>query len=202
MASNMQVTPLGTFCFGALITPRINNMNPDAPPEWLAALQCSEAESQAMFEAIEAALEDARAKQPRFPKDSKGLRFPWRQATEKAEGSDERVPLEGQLLWVFKRKSIVKRYGEEVKNTPPTLYDNGGKVCTGQVEEIGLRSTGKVIYRTYAYCQPGNSGVGFGLEGFQIGELKESNNTPDLPPIGGNFNSDQEETVDLGNVFV
>ena len=65
-----------------------------------------------------------------------------------------------------------------------------------------LRSTGKVIYRPYWYCQPGNSGIGFGLEGFQIGELKESNNTPDLPPIGGNFTSDQEETVDLGNVFL
>ena len=167
MPSNVNVTPLGTFCFGALITPRINNMNPDAPPEWLAAIQCSEAESQGMFEAIEAALEDARAKQPRFPKDSKGLRFPWRQATEKAEGSDERVPLDGQLLWVFKRKSVVKRYGEEVKNTPPTLYDNGGKVCTGQVEEIGLRSTGKVIYRPTGTASPATVALALAWKAFR-----------------------------------
>ena len=173
-------TPVGTMVFGALTVPKQN----DYGSQWNAGMVMSEEASQPLFKLIEQQLEDARSRDPKFPKSDQGLKMPWQPSMDKNEDGTK-TPREGEFLWVFNRNTTRKVRGETVKQTPPKLWDANGSLIT-DLAEVPRGSEGVIHYEVRCYTM-GKGGVSFFLHGFQISKLGDSGQ-PDLTPIeGGEF---------------
>ena len=173
-------TPVCRMVFGALTVPQTN----DFGSTWNAGMVISEEDSQGLFKIIAQQLEDARSRDPKFPKKNEGLKMPWQPSMEKNEDGTK-TPRDGEFLWVFNRKTTRKVRGEEVKQTPPLLWDANGSLIT-DLGDVPRGSEGIVHFEVRCYTM-GGGGVSFFLLGFQIAKLGESE-TPDLQPIeGGEF---------------
>jgi hypothetical protein len=184
--SRAKTTPVGRMAYGSLIEPK---EDPFGGCNWTVALVLKEEDSDGLLAVVETELEAARKKNPQFPKSNEKLNLPYSLSTTKNDKGEKEI-VEGELLWRFKRKLILKRRtGEEDRNTPPALYDSNGRFVSDLVKEIGWGSTGKVIYTPFTYCNTMNSGVSFQLTGFQINELVKSTDI-ELAPIPGGFVAD------------
>lgn len=173
--------------WGNLVEPGENRVSGEM--QWDLGLVCNEEECQSFFAAIEDVLAEQRNRDLKFPRDNKGLLLPFQPAMKKNEAG-ELEPHEGMVTLKLKRKRMVRRrgQGERVQNTPPRIYDSEGKLV--QISDVPRGSKGKAVYDLYAYNTAGAKGVAMGLQGFQIVELAETNNT--LPPVEGGWRAETE----------
>ena len=182
-------TPVCPMVFGALTVPQSN----DYGSAWNAGMVLSEDDSQGLFKLIAQQLEDARSRDPKFPKSNEKLKMPYQPSMEKNEDGTK-TPKEGEFLWVFNRKTTRKVRGEEVKQTPPLLWDANGSLIT-DLADVPRGTEGIIHFEVRCYTM-GSGGVSFFLVGFQISKFGQSD-APDLQPIeGGEF------VVDDGNAPV
>jgi hypothetical protein len=182
------LTPVGLYVFGSVVDPGENRASGEL--EWSLGLVCVEEECQQIFTAVEDVLNEARRKDPLFPKDNSKLYLPFGPSQKKNEAGDLVVE-DGKVLLKFKRKRLVKRRGEVEKtlNTPPRIYDSEGKMV--QVPTVPRGSKGKAVFDIYSYNTPATKGVGFGLKGFQIVEMAEQIDDS-LPPVDGGWRAESE----------
>ena len=172
-------TPVCKMAFGALTVPQKN----DYGSAWKAGMLISEDDSQVLFKIIAQQLEDARSRDPKFPKSNEKLKMPW-QPSMQTDADGNKTPKEGEFLWIFNRKTTKVLRGETVKQTPPTLWDANCTPIT-DLAEVPWGSEGIIHFECRCYTMQGG-GVSFFLEGFQISKL--ANSGPDLKPIeGGEF---------------
>lgn len=185
------VTPLGTIVFGSICDPRENPNS--GRVEWNMGFVVPLTQCDSIMEAIEQALADKRAADPRFPAKNDGLRMPFRPSMKKLEdGTKEDDP--DNILFSFKRNAEYKtKTGETKTNSRPAIYDSRGMVVTDLVSVIPGGSTGKVVYQVYVYDMPGSKGVQLQLSGFQIAELKT--NQVELQPIEGGWVSEEVDPI-------
>ena len=176
------LSPIGTMVFGNVVEARMNDYG---NAEWGCGLRLTEQESSAMLKVVEEQLAERRKTDPKFPATNEGLKFPFRAAKEKNEAGEWVQGLTTDLLWTINRKTVRKdRTGQEVKNSPPTIYDSNGTIVT-DMPEVGFGSKIKVVYDAYIYNRPGNAGVKFELIGIQVVELKEAAAPIEIPAIEG-----------------
>ena len=173
-------TPVCKMVFGALTVPEKN----DYGAAWKAGMVISEEKSQELFKIIAQQLEDARSRDPKFPKSNEKLKMPYQPSMEKNEDGTK-TPKEGEFLWVFNRKTTRKVRGEDVKQTPPLLWDANGSLIT-DLADVPRGTEGIIHFEVRCYTM-GSGGVSFFLVGFQISKFGQSD-APDLQPIeGGEF---------------
>ena len=173
-------TPVCKMVFGALTVPESN----DYGTSWKAGMIISEDASQALFKIIAQQLEDARSRDPKFPKSNEKLKMPWQPSMDK-DADGNKTPKEGEFLWIFNRKTTRTVRGETVKVPKPKLWDANGSLIT-DLDEVPRGSEGVIHFEVRCYTMSGG-GVSFYLHGFQISKLGDSG-TPDLTPIeGGEF---------------
>ena len=173
-------TPVCPMVFGALTVPQKN----DFGSSWNAGMVISEEKSQGLFKLIAQQLEDARSRDPEFPKKNEGLKMPWQPSMEKNQDGTK-TPKEGEFLWVFNRKTTTKVRGEDTKQTKPLLWDANGSLIT-DLADVPRGTEGIIHFEVRCY-KMGGGGVSFFLVGFQISKFGQSD-APDLQPIeGGEF---------------
>ena len=162
------VTPLVEVAFAFVEEPRENL---SGQLEWTIGVKLKEEDSTPIFDEIENEIKD-KQKENKFPRNLEGLKlnYPYRPSMQKQEDGSK-LPVEGELLWIFKRKVARKSRGEEVRNAPPVIYDGTGAVVKNP-PSIGSGSKVRVGYRAYAYDNV-QRGVQFQLLQVQIVELKE-----------------------------
>jgi len=185
-----QLSPIGRFVFGALVTPRTNDFG---KTHWSCGLLLSNENAESIWQNIERALTDKRAHDPKFPRTNEGVRMPYRPSRDRQEdGTYKENP--DALVWVFNKNYERKNRltGETIRNNAPTLYDSTGQIIE-DLSEVGFGSMVKVVYDVYCYSATGNYGVKLDLVGVQIAELKEITNT--LPPIEGGFVATEAPTA-------
>ena len=190
------VTSIGRIAFNSIVTPRTSDFGKTS---WDVGMVLTEKDSQSIFRAIEDEItrfRDTNAKGKDLPNNDK-LKMPWRQSVRQNEDG-EKVPVEGEFLWVFKRPVSYpdRRSGGETKNTPPLIYDSLGKIVN-DMQEVPNQTTGKVVYEVGIYNRMGNSGVTLRLVGFQIGELGAGSDVQLTPIEGGTFVK-EEDSADIG----
>lgn len=186
------VSPVGEVVFGAIVEPRENQIS--GALEYSLGLQASEADSSGMLTILESAITEAREKDPKFKARGANLHLPYKPAMRRNMATEELEPIEGMLLWTFKRKAtyVRKTTGETVSNTPPQLYDSTGRLIKpGELKDVPRGSTGKVVFEPFAYSI-GSFGIQFQLIGFQIANLAEDSLGVELTPIEGGFIAGQE----------
>ena len=161
-------TPLVEVAFAFLDEPR-ENLGGNL--EWTIGVKLKEEDSTEIFDEIEKEIK-ARQKENKFPRNLEGLKlnYPYRPSMQKQEDGSK-LPVEGELLWIFKRKVVRKSRGEQVRNAPPVIYDGTGAIVKNP-PSIGSGSKVKISYQPYAYDTVAK-GVTFQLLGVQIVELKE-----------------------------
>lgn len=199
MAIIQRVSPLGRYAFGSIID-TTTNMNDK--PEWLLWLELNMKDSEKLLELVTEQIQlgyDEFGKQ--WPDQSK-LHVPYRQATmpDPAGGSD-RVPNPDAMIWIFKRKGTYmdKKSRTEKAKTPPQVIDSEGiPVKMNERPPVGYGTTLKALFISDHYFYKGQSGIAFRLNGFQIGELKQSGTdvATNLAPINGGWKQ-HESDVDL-----
>ena len=174
------VTPLVEVAFAFVEEPRENL---SGQLEWTIGVKLKEEDSTPIFDEIEKEIKD-RQKENKFPRNLEGLKlnYPYRPSMQKQEDGSK-LPVEGELLWIFKRKVARKSRGEEVRNAPPVIYDGTGAVVKNP-PSIGSGSKVRVGYRAYAYDNV-QRGVQFQLLQVQIVELKEFSRSEMEPVEGG-----------------
>lgn len=185
------VTPLGTIVFGSIVDPR---ENPNSGKfEWNMGFVVPLADAGSIMEAIEQALIDERARNPRFPATNEKLLLPYRPSMKKLDdGTKEDDP--DNLLFSLKRNAQYKtKTGEVRTNSRPAIYDSRGMVVTESVRSIPGGTTGKAVYECYVYDMPGSKGVQLQLRGFQIYEMKA--NQVELAPIEGGWVSEDADPI-------
>lgn len=190
------VTSIARVAFNSIINPRTSDFGKTS---WDVGVVLTEKDSQSIFQAIEDEINrfrDANAKGKELPSNDK-LKMPWRQSVRQNEDG-EKVPVEGEFLWVFKRPVSYpdRRNGGEMKNTPPLIYDSMGKIVDG-LQEVPNQTTGKVVYEVGIYNRMGNSGITLRLVGFQIAEMGAGSGV-DLTPIEGGTFVAEEDSADIG----
>jgi hypothetical protein len=193
------VTSIARVAFNSIINPRTSDFGKTS---WDVGVVLTEKDSQSIFQAIEDEVtryRDTNAKGKELPSNDK-LKMPWRQSVRQNEDG-EKVPVEGEFLWVFKRPVSYpdRRNGGEMKNTPPLIYDSMGKIVDG-LQEVPNQTTGKVVYEVGIYNRMGNSGVTLRLVGFQIAEMGAGSGV-DLTPIEGGTFVAEEDSADIGAVL-
>ena len=181
------LTPIGRIVWGSLVEPRENQANGEM--EWALGLVCSEEECQPIFEAIESALSEARAKDLKFPRDNSKLYLPFQPAMKKGEDG-ELEPEEGCVTLKFKRKRMIRKRGasEKTTNTPPRIYDSDGKFV--ELPDVPRGSRGKAVFDMYTYNTATTKGLSFGLRGFQVVELFEREDS--IPAVEGGWRAETE----------
>lgn len=181
------LTPIGRIVWGSLVEPRENQANGEM--EWSLGLVCSEVECEAIFEAIESALSEARAKDLKFPRDNSKLYLPFQPAMKKGEDG-ELEPDEGFVTLKFKRKRMIRKRGasEKAMNTPPRIYDSTGKFV--ELPDVPRGSKGKAVFDMYTYNTATTKGLSFGLRGFQVVELFERDDS--IPAVEGGWRAETE----------
>lgn len=190
------VTSVARIAFNSIINPRTSDFGKTS---WDVGVVLTEKDSQSIFQAIEDEItryRDTNAKGKELPNNDK-LKMPWRQSVRQNEDG-EKVPVEGEFLWVFKRPVSYpdRRNGGETKNTPPLIYDSMGKIVDG-LEEVPNQTTGKVVYEVGIYNRMGNSGITLRFVGFQIAEMGAGSGV-DLTPIEGGTFVAEEDSADIG----
>lgn len=162
------VTPIVEVAFAFVEEPRENL---SGQLEWTIGVKLKEEDSTPIFDEIEKEIKD-KQKENKFPRNLEGLKlnYPYRPSMQKQEDGSK-VPVEGELLWIFKRKVARKSRGEEVRNAPPVIYDGTGAIVKNP-PSIGSGSKVRVGYTAYAYDNV-QRGVQFQLHCVQIVELKE-----------------------------
>jgi len=186
------VSPVGEIVFGAIVEPRENQIT--GTLEYSLGFQLPMDQSDGMLSALEEALTEARNKDPKFKAKGASVNLPYKPAARRNPETDELEPIEGMLLWTFKRKDsyVRKATGEVKKNTPPQLYDSNGYLLKpGELIDVPRGSTGRVVFEPYAYSI-GSFGVQFQLVGFQIATLAENDLGVKLEKIEGGFVSGQQ----------
>ena len=181
------LTKVGRVAFCSLIEPKQNLKD---QMEWIIALELSEADSKPLLDLVEQEIDRAQKESKTFPRT--GLNQPFRPSMEKDPNDPTvKVAKEGYLLWVFKR-AVMRKTNPPKERTAPILYDTDGAICNGKVTGIGSGSTGRVVFNPYTYHRGQQAGVGFGLEGFQIHELRYSQ-APSVPALDGGWRPEGEE---------
>ena len=166
------VTPLVEVAFAFVEEPRENL---SGQLEWTIGVKLKEEDSTPIFDEIEKEIKD-KQKENKFPRNLEGLKlnYPYRPSMQKQEDGSK-LPVEGELLWIFKRKVARKSRGEEVRNAPPVIYDGTGAIVKNP-PSIGSGSKVVIGYTAYAYDNV-QRGVQFQLRAVQIVELKEFSRT-------------------------
>lgn len=174
------------FVYGSLIAPKESPF-PGEAPAWSVALLLNELDSQPLFQLLEDIIQVQRKNDKKYPTDNSMLLLPWSPSTQK-NASGTRTIIDGEYLWKFKRKSIVKKKdGTQERQTPPIIYDASGKVVNDTITNIGRGTTGKAIFTAYPYAAGKNIGISFQLKGFQIAALEAEDDSIELTPIAGGF---------------
>ena len=179
-----ELSPIGTFVYGALVQPRTNKFNATA---WECGLKLSIEEAAPVLEQINACHAAKRQDDPRFPAKDSDITLPVKPARSKDE-SGEYVPDPDHLVLQFKRNYLIRRRdGQQTENQRPQIYDSTGTNVTEQIKELGFGAKLRAVYEVYAYSG-GNFGVQLQLRGVQIVELAQRNDT--LPAIEGGWVAD------------
>lgn len=186
---------IGRIAYGSIIEARVNEAS--GRTEWSIGWVAREDETQDIFDLIEQALADMRQKDPRFPKDNSKLHMPVAQSMAK-DDTGEKVPVEGELLFKFKRNSTkTLKTGEQIPNTPPLIYDSTGRLVDPKtITRLGSGSTGRPIFEVYGYNMSMAKGVSLQLAGFQIDKLRQDDPI-ELPPIEGGWVAEQSEADEI-----
>jgi hypothetical protein len=195
-----EATPIGRIAYSSLITPRLNENN--GKNEYSLGFVLKEEDCEEIFAKIEKVLEETRQRDPRFPKDNSKLNMPYKPSMTKDEQTGEKVPVEGELLFNFKRNATrTLRTGEVVRNDPPMIYDSTGRlVDPNSIGRIGSGTTGKAVYEFYVYNMAAAKGVQMQLVGFQISELKRPEEIQ-LAPIEGGWVAEESEADEIAGLL-
>lgn len=199
MGKQKATKAIGRIAFGSIIEPRLNESS--GKTEWALGWVIEEAEAQDIFDAIEQGLTEMRQRDPRFPKDNSKLYMPFSQSMKKDE-SGEKVPVDGELLFKFKRNAHrTLRTGDQQPNTAPMLYDSTGRLVDPKtIGRVAGGSTGRPIYEVYVYSMPAAKGVQLQLVGFQVDKLQQEE-TIALPPIEGGWVAEQSEADEIAELL-
>lgn len=204
MSNVQRVSPLGRFAFGNLV--EISDGS-KGDPHWLCALEVQAADSHPLIELIGQTVDEGYS-DPKlgklWPKDQNQLIVPYKQATRRVEGSEEREVNPDALLFKFKRRGTIKRDGAEVANTPPVIIGGatGKPLAPHQIPPIGYGTTGVVVFQCNPYSVLGKHGVSLRLLGFQIQNLVEHGQLTQLPAMEGAWApADEAESVDLSQLM-
>lgn len=185
------VTPIGAMVFGNVVEPRENPNS--GKVEWNLGFVLSLEDSDSIIQNIQAAVAAKRAANPKFPATDDKLRFPYKPSMKRNE-EGELEPDPENLLWNFKRNTTYQtKTGEQKTNTPPALYDSLGRIVTGTIPRVPAGTTGKVVYDIYVYDMPGSKGVSLQIKGFQVAELKKTEE--ELPPIEGGWVPEEIDSI-------
>ena len=175
-----QTSPLCEVAFAYLSEPR-ENLGGNL--EWTIGVKLKEDE---MIPLMDICNEEIKEKQKagKLGKEL-GAKFNWPYRTsQKKEEDGSKTVVDGEFLWVFKRKVVRKIRGEESRNMPPSIFDGmGHKVANPP--QIGGGSKVKIIFTPYAYDNV-QKGVQFQLQAVQIVELKEVA-TLEIAPVEGGW---------------
>ena len=194
-----RVSPLGRYAFGSIID-TTTNMNEKT--EWLLWLELNMKDSEELLKLV---TDEIKLGYDEFGKtwpDQEKLHVPYRQATmPDPEGGADRVTNPDAMIWIFKRKGTYfdKKARKDVAKSPPQVIDSDGiPVRMDERPPVGYGSTLKALFHSDHYFFKGQSGVAFRLNGFQIGELKQSGTdvAQNLAPISGGWKQ-HESDVDL-----
>ena len=184
-----QVTPVGKYVFGSLIAAQESPFG-DAP-YWSIGLCLSELDAQPLLQLLEDSIKDQRNTNPKYPASNEMLLLPYGPSM-KRDAAGNKTPVDGELVFKFKRKSVIKkRDGSQERQTPPIIYDSTGKIINDTINHIGWGSTGKAVFNLYPYASGRNIGISLQLIGFQIASLEApKDEMPELAPIAGGFVAD------------
>ena len=171
MASKVQSTPTGEAAWINVIDLQTNKFDP-TKKEWTLGLKLEDKLSEQVFEKIEDLLTARRESDSKFPKNNSSLTLPFGPAMEKDDDGNK-TPIEGFVMFKFKRSGYRTIRGEQVANTAPRVLDSMGRDIPKDAGiDIGWGSQVKVFYEPYIYDR-GRTGVGLELKGVQIIVLKE-----------------------------
>jgi len=187
-----ELSPIGTFIYGALVNPRTNKFNATA---WECGLRLTLEEAEPVLAKINDCLANKRKQDPRFPAKDTDLNLPIKPGKTKDE-SGEYVPDPSSVVVQFKRNFMVRRKdGTQQQGQRPQIYDSTGANVTDQIQDVGFGTKLRVVYEPYAYSG-GNFGVQLQIKGVQIVEMAERNEA--LPPIEGGWvaNTGADDNID------
>ena len=190
-----QTSPLCEVAFAYLSEPR-ENLGGNL--EWNIGVKFTEEEMVPLMDICNEEIAD-RQKSGKFAKElSPKFHWPYRPSQKKEEDGSKTV-VDGEFLWVFKRKVVRKIRGEESRNMPPSIFDGmGHKVANPP--QIGGGSKVKIIFTPYAYDNV-QQGIQLQLQAVQIVELKEVSTLEVAPVEGGWQNPDGGGDSDFAAMF-
>ena len=190
-----QTSPLCEVAFAYLSEPR-ENLGGNL--EWNIGVKFTEAEMIPLMDICNEEIAD-RQKSGKLAKElSPKFNWPYRPSQKKEEDGSKTV-VDGEYLWVFKRKVVRKIRGEESRNMPPSIFDGmGHKVANPP--QIGGGSKVKIIFTPYAYDNV-QQGIQLQLQAVQIVELKEVATLEVAPVEGGWQNPDGGGDSDFAAMF-
>lgn len=189
------VTPIGKLIYGSLIQPQTNDYG---QTRWSAGLLMKELDAQPIAKAIETAIADKRARDPKFPTTNADLKIAMKPARDKQEDGTY-VERPDEVVFTFQRKfEVNSKSGEKIRNSPPRIYDSAGSLIQ-DLQEVPFGSMGKVIYEVYPWSTPSMAGVQLQLHGFQIAELAVRDES--IKPIEGGWVSESDQTQDISSLL-
>ena len=190
-----QTSPLCEVAFAYLQEPR-ENLGGNL--EWTIGVKLTEEEMTPLMDICNEEIAD-RQKTGKLGKEL-GPKFNWPyRPSQKKEEDGSKTVVDGEYLWVFKRKVVRKIRGEESRNMPTKIFDSDGSLVPNP-PRIGGGSKVKVIFTPYAYDNVAK-GVQLQLEAVQIVELKEVAKLEVAPVEGGWQNPDGGGDSDFAAMF-
>ena len=191
-----QTSPLCEVAFAYLSEPR-ENLGGNL--EWTIGVKLKEDEMVPLMDICNDEIKE-KQKAGKFAKELKGLKLNWPyRPSQKKEEDGSKTVVDGEFLWVFKRKVVRKIRGEESRNMPPSIFDGMGHKVPNP-PQIGGGSKVKIIFTPYAYDNV-QKGVQFQLQAVQIVELKEVATLEIAPVEGGWQNPDGGGDSDFAAMF-
>ena len=175
-----QTSPLCEVAFAYLQEPR-ENLGGNL--EWTIGVKLTEEQMIPLMDICNEEIADKQKAGKLGKQLSPKFNWPYRPSQKKEEDGSKTV-VDGEYLWVFKRKVVRKVRGEESRNMPPSIFDGMGHKVPNP-PQIGGGSKVKIIFTPYAYDNVAQ-GVQLQLQAVQIVELKEVA-TLEIAPVEGGW---------------
>ena len=182
-------SPVGRYAFGSITSAQENK---NGQKEFLVGLVVDEQESKTLFAAVDNEIKERQSRKqwPEVPPQN--TLMPFKPSMAKLDDGS-RVPEEGKLLWIFRRKEIITVRGEQKLQSAPQVWDGGGLNITKNCPDIGYGSDLRVFFQPYAYNNM-SVGVKLDLLGVQIVKLQESKSMTGFTPgkVEGAYQAPEE----------
>lgn len=128
---------------------------------------------------------DYNKSQPDYNKDA--VSYPWG-----PHKNEDKEVVAGKVEFKFKRKVMVKKDGQKVKNTPPIVVDSGGEIWNNCA--LGGGSTIQVGYQMLPFTGFGKCGISLRLVSVRVLDLVEYKTDVDWGDYEGKAKAPEKDT--------